>query len=166
MKRIVRECIWAALAASTITCLISLMPLVTAENSMKLAFGRFGNDLGQRGFAHARRTPEDHRAGIVALDLHAQTACRGRPGAPARATRPGCAAASVSASGAIAWSGLLEECECRVSGLSVEQVHRRAPRWSSRAAAQQPTAAAPLHTATRWPRRRRSGSPPDRGRES
>ena len=34
--------------------------------------GGFGNDLGKSGFAHARRTPEDHRAGVVALDLHAQ----------------------------------------------------------------------------------------------
>ena len=34
--------------------------------------GGFGNDLGQGGFAHAGRTPEDHGAGIVALDLHAQ----------------------------------------------------------------------------------------------
>ncbi len=33
----VRECISDAWAAATITCLISLMPLITAENSMKLA---------------------------------------------------------------------------------------------------------------------------------
>jgi hypothetical protein len=33
----VRECIWEACAAAAITCLISLMPLITAENSMKLA---------------------------------------------------------------------------------------------------------------------------------
>ena len=33
----VRECICEAFAASAITCLISLMPLVTAENSMKVA---------------------------------------------------------------------------------------------------------------------------------
>ena len=31
-----------------------------------------GDDLGQRGFADAGRTPEDHGAGVVALDLHAQ----------------------------------------------------------------------------------------------
>jgi len=37
MKRIVRECICEARAAATITCLISLMPLITAENSMKVA---------------------------------------------------------------------------------------------------------------------------------
>ena len=30
-----------------------------------------GDDLGQRGFAHAGRSPEDQRAGIVALDLYA-----------------------------------------------------------------------------------------------
>ena len=34
----VRECSSAALAAAAITCLISLMPLMTAENSMKLAW--------------------------------------------------------------------------------------------------------------------------------
>ena len=31
-----------------------------------------GDDLGQRGFADAGRSPEDQRAGIVALDLHPQ----------------------------------------------------------------------------------------------
>src|ERR1700733_7722323 len=29
----------------------------------------FGDDLGQSGFADARRTPEDHRAGVVMFDL-------------------------------------------------------------------------------------------------
>jgi len=47
-----------ARAAATITCLISLMPLITAENSMKVP-GGFGDDLGQRGFA-PRRTPQNH----------------------------------------------------------------------------------------------------------
>ena len=36
-NRIVRECISAACPAAAITCLISLIPLMTAENSMKLA---------------------------------------------------------------------------------------------------------------------------------
>ena len=48
------------------------MPLVTAENSMKLALVDLGDDLGQRSFADAGRAPEDHRTGIVVLDLHAQ----------------------------------------------------------------------------------------------
>ncbi len=34
----VRECIWEACAAAAITCLISLMPLITAENSIKVAW--------------------------------------------------------------------------------------------------------------------------------
>jgi hypothetical protein len=32
----------------------------------------FGDDFGEGGFADARRTPEDHGPGVVALDLHAQ----------------------------------------------------------------------------------------------
>ena len=38
MKRMVRDPKPAAFSASTITCLISLMPPITAENSMKLAW--------------------------------------------------------------------------------------------------------------------------------
>ena len=34
--------------------------------------GGLGDDLGERGFADAGRPPEDHRRGVVALDLHAQ----------------------------------------------------------------------------------------------
>ena len=39
---------------------------------MKSRLGDAGDDLGQRGLAHARRAPEDDRAGIVALDLQPQ----------------------------------------------------------------------------------------------
>ena len=38
----------------------------------EVGLGDAGNDLGERGFAGAGRAPEDHRGGIVALDLHAQ----------------------------------------------------------------------------------------------
>ncbi len=38
----------------------------------ELRLGAMGDDLRQRGFAHARRTPKKNRARIVALDLHAQ----------------------------------------------------------------------------------------------
>ncbi len=46
-----------------------------AGNRRELDEGRlrgFGNDLGERGLAHARRTPEDHGSRVVALDLHTQ----------------------------------------------------------------------------------------------
>ena len=36
------------------------------------SLGGLGDDLGQGGLAHAGRTPEDHGAGVVALDLHAE----------------------------------------------------------------------------------------------
>ncbi len=32
----------------------------------------FSNDFGESGFAYAGRTPEDHGAGVVALNLHAE----------------------------------------------------------------------------------------------
>ena len=38
----------------------------------EVGLGGFGNDFGQCGFAHAGRTPEDHGAGVVSVDLHAQ----------------------------------------------------------------------------------------------
>src|ERR1700690_4069626 len=87
---------------------------------------RFGNDLGQRGLAHARRTPEDHRARIVALDLHAQRLSwadkmllaeqfveAARPH-PFRQRRP----SGVWRFGGEMWN----------FGLDVEEAHRRAPR--------------------------------------
>jgi hypothetical protein len=52
------------------TCLISLMPARTAENSIKSALVM--RDFGEGCFAGARRAPEDHRGGVVALDLHTQ----------------------------------------------------------------------------------------------
>jgi hypothetical protein len=38
----------------------------------ELGVGEVGDDLGQGGLAHAGRSPEDERAGVVALELHAQ----------------------------------------------------------------------------------------------
>ena len=38
----------------------------------EVGLGDAGNDLGEGGLAGARRAPEDHRSGVVALDLHAQ----------------------------------------------------------------------------------------------
>ncbi len=38
----------------------------------ELGVGHAGDDLGQRGLADAGRAPEDERAGVVALDLHAK----------------------------------------------------------------------------------------------
>jgi hypothetical protein len=48
------------------------MPLRTAENSRKVALRGFGDDFGERGFADAGRTPEDHGGGVVVLDLDAE----------------------------------------------------------------------------------------------
>ncbi len=42
----------------------------------EVGLGDAGNDLGEGGLAGARRTPEDHRSGVVALDLHAQRLAR------------------------------------------------------------------------------------------
>src|ERR1700744_3366076 len=56
MKRMVRDPKPAAFSASTITCLISLMPPITAENSMKLAWV----------------TSAMIFASVVPLDLHPQ----------------------------------------------------------------------------------------------
>ena len=38
----------------------------------ELRFGHAGDDLCQRGLARARRSPEDERAGVVAVNLRAQ----------------------------------------------------------------------------------------------
>ena len=49
--------------------------LDAGENGGKLdevGLGDAGNDFGERGLAGAGRSPEDHRGGIVAFDLHAQ----------------------------------------------------------------------------------------------
>ena len=51
-----------ARSASAMTCLISLMPASTAENSMKSALVMRAMILRQRGLADARRSPEDQRA--------------------------------------------------------------------------------------------------------
>ena len=42
----------------------------------EVGFGHAGDDFGERRLARARRSPEDHRRGIVALDLHAQRFAR------------------------------------------------------------------------------------------
>src|SRR5580692_5797469 len=71
MKTIVRVPYCRARSASAMTCLISLMPVSTAENSMNSAFV-MRDDLCQSGLARPRRAPEDERANIVALQLGAQ----------------------------------------------------------------------------------------------
>jgi hypothetical protein len=38
----------------------------------KIGFGNARNNFGESGLAGARRAPENHRGGVVALDLHAQ----------------------------------------------------------------------------------------------
>ena len=43
---------------------------------MNSALVMFGDDLRQRGLAGARRSPEDDRAGIVALNRNAQRLAR------------------------------------------------------------------------------------------
>ena len=58
------------------TCLISLIPASTAENSMNSRLGHVGDDLGERGLAGAGRPPEDQGTGIVAFDLYAQRLAR------------------------------------------------------------------------------------------
>ena len=58
------------------TCLISLIPASTAENSMNSALVMRAMILRQRGFARARRSPENQRPGVVALDLRAQRLAR------------------------------------------------------------------------------------------
>src|SRR5271166_319654 len=42
----------------------------------KLRFGQACDDLGQSSFARARRSPEDERAGVIAVDLGAQGLAR------------------------------------------------------------------------------------------
>ena len=42
----------------------------------ELRLGHIGDDLGERGFAGAGRSPEDQGTGVVALDLHAQRLAR------------------------------------------------------------------------------------------
>ena len=38
--------------------------------------GGFGDNFGEGGLSDSGRTPEDHRGGVVALDLHAQRLAR------------------------------------------------------------------------------------------
>ena len=72
MKRMVRECSCGGLGRRD-HHLLDLLDAARHRRELDEAgLGGLGNDLGQRGLAHARRTPEDHRAGVVALDLHAQ----------------------------------------------------------------------------------------------
>ena len=42
----------------------------------EVGLGDAGNDLGEGGLAGAGRAPEDHRRGVIALDLHAQRLAR------------------------------------------------------------------------------------------
>ena len=42
----------------------------------EVGLGDAGDDLGEGGFARARRAPEDHRGRVIALDLHAQRLAR------------------------------------------------------------------------------------------
>ena len=59
-------------SASAITALISLMPLSTALKGMNSQRVIARDQLGQRGLADARRSPENDRGQLVALDLAAQ----------------------------------------------------------------------------------------------
>ena len=122
----VRECSSAALAAVD-HHLLDLLDAAGDRGELDEAgLGGLGNDLGQRGFAHARRTPEDHGAGIVALDLHAQRlagpdevllAKQFVEAARAHALRQRRAICVGQTFGGGLWS----------VGLVVEQAHRRAP---------------------------------------
>ena len=64
---------WEARSASAMTALISFMPERTAENSMKEALVRCGDDFGEGGFADAGWAPEDDGGGCLAgLDGEAE----------------------------------------------------------------------------------------------
>ena len=68
----VRECISEAWAAAAMTCLISLMPLMTAENSMKLAWVVSAMILARVVLPTPGGPQKIMEPAIVALDLHAQ----------------------------------------------------------------------------------------------
>ena len=95
----------------------------------------FGYDLGQSGFAHSGRAPEDHRAGVVALDLHAQGLAgtdqmllpheffqTAGPHALSERRRCHCVGR---------FFGRVQGPGERLIGLAVEEAHRLAPRCSA-----------------------------------
>ena len=110
MKTMVRVPYCLARSASAITCLISLMPVRTAENSTNSALVMRAMILRQRGLAGAGRSPEDKRADVVALDLHCAAACPDRAVVPGRRIHPACADACGRRAGAYGRLG------CRCSG--------------------------------------------------
>ena len=65
-----------ARSASAITCLISLMPASTAENSMKSAWVMRAMILASVVLPTPGGPQKMQRAGVVALDLHAQRLAR------------------------------------------------------------------------------------------
>ena len=52
------------------------MPAQHGGKLEELGFGHARDDLGQRGLPGARRSPENQRAGVIALNLHAQRLAR------------------------------------------------------------------------------------------
>src|SRR5271155_8448 len=72
MNTMVRVPYWRARSASALTCLISFLPAGGAGDSMNSRFGLVRDDLRERGFAGAGRSPEDERASVVALDLRVE----------------------------------------------------------------------------------------------
>jgi hypothetical protein len=86
-------------------------------------FGCFGDDLGQRGLAHARRTPEDHGAGIIMFNLDAQWL--------AGADQVLLSAQLLQAARAHAFGQRRGARQAlRTFGFAVKQAHRNPPRWS------------------------------------
>ena len=165
----VRECSLRRLwLPSTITCLISLMPLVTAENSMKLALVVSAMILA----SVVLPTPGGPQKIIELASSRSICTRSGLPG-PTRCSWPTNSSRlrgrMRSASGAVPRADSLEE-SCGRSGSIIEEAHRRAPAprltlWRRLRAGRLPNAAATLHTAARWRRRPHSGSRRGRGRE-
>ena len=76
MNRIVRLPMRRSRSASTITALISFMPLSTALNGMNSHLRDARDQLGERRLADAGRPPQDDRRQFVALDLPPQRLAR------------------------------------------------------------------------------------------
>jgi len=86
MKRIVRVPYWRARSASAMTCLISLIPESTAENSMNSARLMAAMILASV-VCPFPVPPEEDRASVVTFHLQAERPAWGEAGAPGRRIR-------------------------------------------------------------------------------
>ena len=149
----VRECICEACAAAAITCLISLMPLITAENSMKVACVESAMILA----SVVLPTPGGPQKIIEPGSSRSIWTRNGLPG-PTRCSWP---LSSSSVRGRIRSArGAVRGGPFAPSGSPSKRLIA-----DSFLAFVQP-AAGRLRRAARWRPRRHSGSPPGQGRES